>query len=90
MEHKWITQSHRWKSSNRGDGLFQWPHHGASYRPDGEATTERRPARIIEISFIVARSTSGRTVVRPYIAPRSILTWCVRTLRRRGGDIVEI
>jgi hypothetical protein len=71
MEHKWITQSHRWKSSNRGDGLFQWPHHGASYRPDGEATTAPQSTNApIDDRFpiVPALSTIGRTVVRPYIA----------------------
>jgi hypothetical protein len=49
-------------------------HHGASYRPDGEAMTARRRPKFVEITFVVAVSTIGRTVVRPYISPRLILT----------------
>jgi hypothetical protein len=49
-------------------------HHGASYRPDGEATTTHRRPRFIEMALVVAVSTIGRSVERPYIAPRLILT----------------
>jgi hypothetical protein len=42
---------------NSDDDGWRWrnvrTHHGASYRPDGEATTERRPARIVEMTFII-------------------------------------
>jgi hypothetical protein len=36
-------------------------------------TTHRRPI-LAEMTFVVAVSTTGRTVVRPYTAPKLILT----------------
>jgi hypothetical protein len=45
-------------------------HHGASYRPDGNDNNHGGDdlRGISHSVVIVARSTSGRTVVRPYIA----------------------
>jgi hypothetical protein len=53
------------------------------------ATTSHRHPKIIEMAFDVARSTSGRTVVRPYIAPGLIICAGRRYAVVAAGDYVR-